>query len=277
MTPPENPNSERPDEPATDYLGFERRPLLKALGVGAALSMGGGVASAEYKDDEARIDSHYGLPAPDAESIPDDIEPDHEVELHTVLPESLKDPDHPPFFHFEPSGIHVESYDIVQFTLRAPDHTITAYHPALGFQQRVPNGVPPFSSPVLNIGGTWLYQFEEEGVYDLYCGPHHVLGMNMRIVVGDVGEGDVPDYVDTFEGSQDPLLLAPFSKEFLEHELNATSEENEDCEWSWLTPQEVLSADALDPATIQSEGTVSFDAVLADVERFADVQLDHDG
>jgi plastocyanin len=285
------PNEETTDEP-TDrstptWPGFERRPLLKALGVGTALSLGGGVATAygdkedendkDDEGDEAAIDPRYGLPAPDAENIPEGIEPDHVVELHTDLPADFENPDHPPFFHFEPSGIQVKSNDVVQFTLEAPDHTITAYHPAFGFQQRVPDNVPPFSSPVMNVGGAWLYEFVEPGVYDLYCGPHHVLGMNMRIVVGELADEDVPDYVDTFEGSQDPPLLAPFSKAFLEHELNATNEANEDCVWSWMTPQEILGAPSLDPSTIQEQGSVSFEAVLGDIDRFPDEVPEHDG
>lgn len=270
---------EETGESIAQWPGLRRRLLLKALGGGAVLSLSGGVASAQEDDDgddEAEIDPHYGFSTPDAEDVPSDLEADHEVELHTDLPEDMENPDRPPLFHFEPSGLHVDSGDVVQFTLLSPDHTITAYHPAMGFQQRVPDGVAPFSSPVLNVGGAWLYRFEEEGVYDLYCGPHHILGMNMRIVVGDIEEEDLPDYADTFEGSQDPPLLAPFSREFLEHELNASNEGNEDCEWTFLTPQEVLGADALDPMHLQEEESVSFDEVLEDVERFGGTPADAD-
>lgn len=281
------PNAEKPegsfDDPSEKVAGFERRPLLKALGAGTVVSLGSGIATASDNDEQdskdrttQQIDPQFGFSTADAANIPENIAPDHEVELHTNEPADLQNPDRPLFFHFEPSGIHVNAGDIVQFTLRTPDHTITAYHPAMGFQQRVPDGVPPFSSPVLNIGGVWLYEFTEPGVYDVYCGPHHVLGMAMRIVVGDLAEEDLPEYVETFEGSEDPPLLAPFSKGFLEHELNAPSEDNEGCEWTWLTPQEILSVDALDPMTIQDRGTVPFADVLADIDRFADVTLEHD-
>lgn len=297
-----------PNESATDrdgasipeWTNFERRPLLKALGFGTALSLGSGVATANTEDNEdndtaggengddetdgdgdgtgprpPHLDSYYGFATPDAEQVPDYVGPDHEVELHTVLPADPENPDRPPIFHFEPAGLHVQSGDIVQFTLEEPDHTITAYHPALGFQRRVPEGAAPFSSPVLNVGGAWLYQFDIEGVYDMYCGPHHNLGMNMRMVVGDLTEEDIPDYVDTFEGSQDPPLFAPFSKQFLEHELNAPSDHNEDCEWTFLTSQEVLSAPSLDPVTIQEQGSVPFENVLGDLDRFPDELADH--
>jgi plastocyanin len=227
-----SPPTEQADEQSTERPMLGRRPLLKALSAGAALSLGSGSAVADHDVPHIPLlDSYYGYATPDADEIPANLDPDHEVELHIDLPADLEDPDQPPFFHFAPSGLHVERGDVVQFTATDPDHTVTAYHPGFGFQRRVPEEVPPFSSPVLNAGGAWLYEFEETGVYDMYCGPHHVLGMVMRIVSGDVD--GAPAYVDTFEGragsEDEPPLLAPFSKEFLEHELNATSDANEDC------------------------------------------------
>jgi len=251
-------------------LPVTRRRLVKALTSGVAVhSVATGSAAAHEDRDESRVHARYGVPVPDVGALPASFEPDHVVELHTDLPADLEDPDRPPFFHFEPAGLHVECDDIVQFTLVSPDHTVTAYHPAHGFQQRVPDGSPPFSSPVVNVGGAWLYQFETEGVYDFYCGPHHVLGMVGRVVSGNLEDAELPDYVDAFEGQDDPPLFAPFSKGFLEHELNAVSEHNDDCEWPWLTPAEVLQADALHPGAIQKHGAVSFDAVLEDTDRFS--------
>lgn len=259
----------------TDRLGFGRRPLLTALGTSAVLSLGSGVAIAHDGEDgenrdkggsNAEIDPHYGYSTPDADEIPEGLDPDHEVELHIADPVPEE---HGPLFHFEPTGLAVESGDIVQFTYTTPDHTITAYHPGHGFQQRVPDGVPPFSSPVVSAGGGWLYQFEEEGLYDLYCAPHHILGMTMRIIVGELDEEDVPEYEDTFEGSEDPPLLPPFSKEMLEEELEVFSEPGKNVrpEWVWLTPVEVLDTEALDPGQIQEEDTVSFNDVLAELCR----------
>jgi len=256
------------NEVPSDWSGFGRRPLLKALGVGATLSLGSGIAGAHHDDPHPpHIDSHYGYATPDADDVPKKLEPDHTVELHVADPVPGE---HGPLFHFEPTGLAVAKDDIVQFTYRTPDHTITAYHPGHGFQQRVPDRVPPFSSPVVTVGGAWLYRFEKKGLYDLYCAPHHPLGMAMRIVVCDLDESDVPDYEDTFEGSEDPPLLPPFSKEMLEHELELFSDGNEDCEWVWLTPREVLDTAALDPANIQAgDGTVSFDEVLDDIDRIS--------
>ncbi|MBX0287738.1 cupredoxin domain-containing protein [Haloarcula salinisoli] len=252
-----------------------RRPLLKALGGGVALSLGGGaVVAGQETETTDGIDSYYGYPVPDPEAIPTDLEPDHEVTLHADLPEDLADPERPPYFHYEPSGLAVEPGDVVQFTAVTPDHSVTAYHPEMGFQQRVPDDVAPFSSPVLSAGAAWLYEFDEPGVYDVYCGPHHVLGMVMRLVVGDVEA----DYVDTFEGREptddQPPLFAPFSQAFLEQELNALSDENEECEWPWVTPVEVLSAPALDPENVQEVETVPFEDVLEDLERFDPIETE---
>lgn len=247
-----------------------RRSLLKAVGLATGLAVGTGSVAAHENDSKSDIDPLYGHATPDAASVPDDL-PDHEVELHVADPVPEK---HGPLFHFEPTGLAVRAGDVVQFTFTTPDHTVTAYHPGHGFQQRVPDGVPPFSSPVVNVEGAWLYQFETEGLYDVYCAPHHILGMAMRIVVGDLDEDEVPAYEDTFEGAEDPPLLAPFSKEFLEAELEHFSRpgKNVRSEWVWLTPVEVLDADALDPGNVQSEQTVPFDAVLDDVDR---IESDH--
>ncbi|WP_249361361.1 plastocyanin/azurin family copper-binding protein [Haloterrigena sp. H1] len=288
MTPSDTERTEESlTESEAELVDARRRPLLKTLGAGAILSLGSGLATAQNRNESdaaptdgtepttAGIDPYYGLATPDAKTVPGNRQPDHEVELRTNEPANPENPDRPPFFHFNPTGIHVSTGDVVQFTADSPDHTITAYHPAQGFQQRVPDGVPPFSSPVLNVDGAWLYEFTEPGLYDVCCGPHHVLGMAMRIVVGDLEPGDIPAYEDTFEGSEDPPLLPPFSKAFLERELNATNEANEGCEWSWLTPQEILDAPALDPATIQDLGAVPFEDVLADIDRFADGVSEH--
>lgn len=258
--------------------GIDRRFVMKLLGVGTTLSLGtGSVVATQSDPHQPHIDPHYGYATPDANEIPKKLEPDHVVELHVTPPNPPEN--QPPMFHFAPSGLSVDAGDIVQFTFTAPDHTVTAYHPAHGFQRRVPPQVPPFSSPVVNAGGAWLYRFEKEGLYDLYCGPHHILGMAMRIVVGDLCEEDIPDYEDTFEGADGPPpLLAPFSKESLEHELqNLTAfidGDNGDCEWVWLTPAEILDTGALDPEKIQEgDGRVSFDEVLDDIDR---VDIDHD-
>ncbi|MFC7079836.1 cupredoxin domain-containing protein [Halorussus caseinilyticus] len=221
------------------------------------LSLAPGLAAGEQ--DDAEIDPRYGYPVPDAGKIPADLRPDHEVALEITPPDPQAGT--PPSFFFEPTGLRVEAGDIVQFTFDTPDHTVTAYHPANGFQRRVPENVPPFSSPVVNVGGAWLYRFDREGVYDAYCGPHHVFGMVMRLVVGELGEDAVPEYEATFRRLRGPAGVSPYSREMLEGELDGFSDRNEGTEWVWLTPAEVLDADALDPTRIQEAGTVPFGAV----------------
>ena len=258
--------------------GIGRRTVMKVLGAGTALSLGAGSAAAKHDNPHPpHIDSHYGYSTPDADDIPKRLEPDHEVELHIHPPDPSEQ--RPPVFHFEPTGLAVDRGDIVQFTSISPDHTVTPYHQAHGFQHRVPDGVPPFSSPIVNTGGAWLYQFDVEGLYDMYCGPHHLLGMVMRIVVGELGEDDIPDYEDTFEDDPGPPpLLAPFSKETIDEDLRWFTAfidgDNVDCEWIFLTPKEILDTDALNPDKIQEDGEVPFVVVLDDIDR-ANVKLDH--
>lgn len=251
----EHTNAGEPTEEATnEWPRFERRPLLKALGVGAALSLGSGVAAGEQDDGE--IHPIYGYSVQDPSEIPEDLEPDHEVKLAGRRPDP--EAELVSIFVFDPVGLHVSSGDIVQFTFDSPDHTITAYHEALGFQQRVPEDAPPFSSPIVTVGGAWLYQFDHEGVYDLYCGPHHILGMVMRIVVGDLDESEYPEYLET------PEEIPPFGKEF-EHLLVQFSDETENVEWVFPTPRQMLTANALDPTRIQEEGPVPPSAVLTEL------------
>jgi plastocyanin len=241
-------------ETTSEWPTFERRPLLKALGVGAALSFGSGVAAGERNDEE--IHPNYGYSVQDPSEIPENLEPDHEVKLAGTPP----DPETGlvSLFVFDPVGLHVSSGDIVQFSYDTPDHTITAYHEAIGFQQRVPEDAPPFSSPIVTVGGAWLYQFDQEGVYDLYCGPHHILGMVMRVVVGDLDESEYPEYLDA------PEKIPPFGEEF-EHLLVQFSDETESVEWVFPTPRQILTANALDPTRIQEEGTVPHSAVLSEL------------
>jgi hypothetical protein len=79
---------------------------------------------------------------------------------------------------------------------------------------RLPDAVPGFTSPPVVDGESWLYQFHEEGVYDLLCLPHVVFGMVMRIVVmeteadddngGDAGDGaEDDDGDDAGDGAED--------------------------------------------------------------------------
>lgn len=105
----------------------------------------------------------------------------HEVELIIEPVEGQPIPQ----FYFEPSGLFIEPGDTIRFVAASPHHTVTAYHPLQGKPQRVPDGVEPFSSPMIPVGQTWEYTFDVPGVYDVWCGPHESYGMAMRIVVGE--------------------------------------------------------------------------------------------
>ncbi len=259
----EGETGESSDELFSEWSGFERRSLLKALGVGATLSLGGGTAAAtgvgvtgqeDGGADSDQIDPVFGYSTTDIEEIPEGLEPDHEVQLLVAPPSG---PTSPPFLYFEPTGLQIQSGDIVQFSVMSPDHSVTAFHPDIGHSRRVPEGSEPFSSPVLGPGSAWLYRFEEEGVYDMYCGPHFLLGMVMRLVVGDLAEEDIPEYATRDEGVA--------GREQFEAGLNRASEQNENCEWPFVLPAEVLGADALDTMNIQEAGKVQFSTIAEEL------------
>lgn len=198
---------EKPDASNSQPI-CRRRTVLRATGLGAALPIFGDVATAKEsaseppnerdEADTARpptIHPHFGYSGTSDDEIPNRLEPDETVELH-VEEDKIDDTNLPALtvefgaFHFAPVGLHVDPGAIVEFDFHTPEHTATAYHPDQERQQRVPDCVPAFSSTINEHHGFWLYRFEEEGVYDLFCSPHEWGGMGMRIVVGD-DPGDV--------------------------------------------------------------------------------------
>ena len=190
-------------EESPDRYALRRRSVLKATSVGAALPVLAGAASGrdgpptgrrgETGQDDAKppiIHSHFGYSGTSDDEIPNRLTPDDTVELH--VDQSKIDISNLPeltvefgAFHFSPLGLHVEPGAIIGFDFHTPEHTVTAYHPDQERQRRVPDDVPAFSSTVNEHHGFWLYRFEEEGVYDLFCAPHEWGGMGMRVVVGD--------------------------------------------------------------------------------------------
>ena len=181
-----------------------RRNFLAAVGAGAAVGLAGCTGATrgsaetptptptpEPPGDQSSgdaIDPQFGFVGRTPDATPP-VEPDHEVKLLIGEREGAPIPE----FYFEPVGLFVEAGSVVNFVFATPDHTVTAYHPALGRTQRVPDGVPAISSPVLGGGTYWLYRFDTPGVYDLYCAPHEPYGMAMRVVVGEAtGPGAEP-------------------------------------------------------------------------------------
>ena len=143
------------------------------------------------------------------------VESDHVVEL-------LMEPQEqgPPEFYFEPAGLAIEAGDVVRFEFQSPDHAVTAFHEAFGRTHRCPDDAEPVSSPMMAVGTYWLCAFEQPGVWDLYCPPHEMLGMGMRIVVDETtGPGaGVADPEAAGEGERPPdePLVATFNAEALD-------------------------------------------------------------
>jgi len=233
---------------------LDRRTVVGALAGGLGLSaLGGTVVTAQddtatggnetngnatdgdAMDAEAMVDPVFGFPAA-SEDVEPPVEVDHEVTLDTIQREQQGVPI--PEFAFDPVGLAVEPGDTVQFSLASPHHTISAYHPELGYTQRVPDGVGPISSPVLWTDSYFLYTFEESGVYDLFCFPHEFAGMVIRIVVGEASgpATEAPPEAEWGEAIPDPDSPIP------PQGLAAT----------------VLRDSALDPETIVEEGSVAW-------------------
>lgn len=106
----------------------------------------------------------------------------HEVQMLITEVEGRPVPE----FYFEPTGLLIQPGDTVRFVAVTPHHTATAYHEQHVKSHRVPEGVEPFSSPVVPVGEAWDYTFTVAGTYDIWCGPHEQYGMAMR-VVGEAG------------------------------------------------------------------------------------------
>jgi plastocyanin len=153
-------------------------------------------------------------------------------------------------FHFDPAGLLLEPGDVVLFNAVSPDHSVAAFHERHGRQNRVPDGVGPFTSPLVPVGGFWLAQFDTEGVYDFYCPPHGPFGMVGRFVVWD-GEGEVPE-LDVGPGGRPPEAENALPSILGGLDPNVPSS------------AEVLASDALDPARIADEGSVGWHEVVAE-------------
>ena len=270
--------ADRNDESKRDTTipdGFSRRRVLHALGAGAGIAAFSGVGQAhgdghggengtgtederipvdKLADGNALISDHevhpvYGFSSQAAKVAPP-VKPAHEVQALIRPREDVPIPE----FFFEPAGLYVEPGDTVKFTMATPHHNVAAYHPQFGFARRVPQLVPPFSSPMFPAGGYWLYTFEKEGVYEMHCAPHEVFGMVMRIVVGEAsGPAAVPlpdlcaappEGIEAEEARRGPTLRLPD-----------------------FTAYTVLTDPALAPDRIVDTGRVSWDQLAPESKR----------
>jgi plastocyanin len=222
--------------------GMGRRTILAALGAGGALSLSGVAGAKQDKPAPPQIDPYYGYSSPTDRDLPGALQPDHTVE-------ALIGGD-PPMFYFDPMGLHIDVGDIVRFDFVSPDHNVMPYHLQHGRQQRVPDGEEPFSSPVIAPGGFWLYEFACEGTYDLYCAPHQIFGMVMRLVVGDP---DSAEYDGEFSDEGRP----PVSAQALESFPGID-------EWVLPTSADIFATDAMSVSNIVDQGSVTKSDVMAD-------------
>lgn len=261
-------------ESTWNFLPVDRRRVLYGIGTGAMLAgLGTGVSAAEGDDDGAEpmpdvsgdgVHPVFGFSALSPEIEPP-VEPDHEVQ---ALIRPREDRGIPEFF-FEPTGLAIEPGETVQFTLTTPHHSVTSFHPAMGITQRVPDDVPPFSSPVLPVQSYWLYTFEEAGVYDYHCGPHEVFGHVGRIVAGEAlgpGAEPVAPPEEPFEEdeAEEPIEEEAEEDEATEEEPNEDEPEEPPGEGPSLRPPlptaaAVLDDPALEPDQIIQEGMVSWE------------------
>lgn len=118
----------------------------------------------------------------------------HEIEMHI---EEVPGRELPEFF-FNPVGLWVRPGDTVRWAAFSPHHTVTAYHRQHGKVHRVPEGVGPFSSPVVPLGQSWEMTFTIPGVYDYWCAPHEQYGMVGRLVVDYPVQGPAREPVTDF-------------------------------------------------------------------------------
>lgn len=234
-----DPSRERRNGADAPEYDLNRRRLLQAIAVGATVPAVSGLGRAKStatvgairRGSGDGVHPVFGFTAL-SEEIDPPVEPDHEVQLEITEREASI-----PEFSFEPTGLFVEPGDTIKFALATPDHTITAYHPAFGRTQRVPDGVPPVSSPVLGGGAYWLYTFERPGVYDLLCAPHEIFGMVMRVVVGEAsGPGAASLAAPEAVEGRPPELTAAL---VLEDEALAPEDivEASSVSWSELRPE----------------------------------------
>ncbi|MFB6074978.1 MAG: hypothetical protein ABEJ89_08200 [Haloarculaceae archaeon] len=130
----------------TTAAGASRRDLMKALGLGTALTAFGGSAA-------ARTDGRFRQQGDDGSTGEDggmDGEDGSGDSVHTILTEiePSTNPDRPADFHYDPTGLAIDPGDVLRFRFVAPDHNVVSYHPAFGMRRRVPTGVGPIASPI---------------------------------------------------------------------------------------------------------------------------------
>lgn len=87
--------------------------------------------------------------------------------------------------HFVPRVVWIESGGTVTWTNESGSHTATSYHPEFDTPRRIPDGADAWNSGMFSeSGATFEHTFDEAGVYDYFCVPHHHRAMVGSVVVG---------------------------------------------------------------------------------------------
>ena len=170
----------------------DRRRFLTVTGAVAATGLagclGGGDEGGEGDDDYD--DSDDNDDSDDHDDDPGNGDHDHAVEHELGHPEehitvemmSMEGKE-----HFIPHVVHIEVGGTVTWELvdDLEAHDTTAFHPLYDKPLRIPDEDDHWQSPEMDEqGATWDRTFENEGVYDYFCGPHWEDDMLGRVIVG---------------------------------------------------------------------------------------------
>lgn len=152
----------------------------------------------------AGIAGCVGAPGNTGQSVSTDDQPGHDEEPHgheevsgptdtaevAINTARLEDSTE---FHFDPHVTWVNVGGTVTWRLESGTHTATAYHPDNGQPQLVPAGTEVWDSGTMSeVGETYDYTFDTEGVYHYLCKPHEQFGMLATVIVGDPHLDDQP-------------------------------------------------------------------------------------
>lgn len=276
--------SERNDKSSDESLGswsnLDRRPLLKALGAGAALSLGmRGTAASEHGSGaenetnagnesgvESGTDGHFvedlvdpvfGYPLAAEET--DDLDLEHVVEMSTVEGSGAHEnfPQGPPQqenggeggdggfpfeFSFDPVGLQVAPGGLVHFKSVAGEHTATAFHEKYSNpEMQMPNRVPD------SVPG--------------FTSPPIVRGESWVYQFSTPGVYDLLCLPHVVFGMVMRVVAIDPEEHDVEDETFAEPSGGE------LPPDvtAVLTADELDPANIVEQGTVAWEDLTIEV------------
>ncbi len=112
---------------------------------------------------------------------------------------------------FNPDLVTIDPGDTVLWRQESGNHSVTTYHPDNGMPERVPADVAIDTQ--MGSGDELEQTFEEPGVYDYFCRPHHSMGMVGSVVAG--------------EPSADEPGLAPAQNDLPDGAATAISDLNE--------------------------------------------------